>query len=237
MIHYLVPSRGRPQNAARLLMAFQATCINETAITFCVDDDDPTLDEYKDIVQSARYVNTGVTVGERIKMGPTLNKNAIKVARAYPNDIVGFMGDDHLPQTAGWDATLAWDLEQDKVGIWYANDTIQGPNIPTAVAMTANIINELGYMVLPDLIHMYIDNFWKALGDGAQVLRYRHDIIIEHVHPLAGKTAWDAGYVEVNDGKIYEHDGLIFQAYHGSERYASDVNKIVKLKEKLNETA
>lgn len=233
MIHYLVPSRGRPQNAARLLMAFQATCLTETALTFCVDDDDPTLDEYKDIVTSARHVNTGVTVGARIKMGPTLDKNAVKVARAYPNDIIGFMGDDHLPLTPGWDATLQADLDAMKVGIWYGNDTIQGPNIPTAVAMTANIINEIGYMVLPDLIHMYIDNFWKVLGDGAQVLRYRHDTIIEHVHPLAGKTPWDAGYVEVNDGKIYEHDGHVFATYMSSGRYTADVSKIIQLREKL----
>jgi hypothetical protein len=231
MIHYLVPSRGRPQNAARLLMAFQATCISDTALTFCVDDDDPTLAEYKDIVESARYVNAGITVGERIRMGPTLNKNAVKVARAYPNDIVGFMGDDHLPRTAGWDTTLQYELDEMKVGIWYGNDTIQRGAIPTAVAMTANIINELGYMVLPGLIHMYIDNFWKALGDGSQTLRYRDDVIIEHIHPLAGKTAWDAGYIEVNDGKIYEHDGLLFQAYVQSQRYVDDVNKIIKLKE------
>lgn len=233
MIHYLVPSRGRPQNAARLLMAFQATCIAETAITFCCDDDDPTLPEYKDIVESARYVNTGVTVGERIKMGPTLNKNAIKVAKAYPNDIIGFMGDDHEPQTAGWDTTIQYDLDVMKVGIWYGNDKIQGPNLPTAVAMTANIINTLGYMVLPGLVHMYIDNLWLTLGQRAGILRYRDDVIIEHLHPIAGRVAWDEGYREVNDGSVYEHDGGVFMRWQ-IQQSQQDIAKLIQLKENLN---
>lgn len=237
MIHYLVPSRGRPQNAARLLMAFQATCLAETAITFCVDGDDPMLDEYKDVVQSARYVNAGITVGgRRIKMGPTLNENAIKVARAYPDDIIGFMGDDHLPQTAGWDVKLQMDLDQAKVGIWYANDRIQGPALPTAVAMTANVINTLGYMVIPSLIHMYIDNLWRTLGERANILIYRGDIIIEHLHPIAGKVAWDAGYVEVNDGAVYAHDAAAFAVWQ-TLHMDDDVAKLITLREKLSEAA
>ena len=233
MIHYLVPSRGRPQNAVRLLMAFQATCLTETALTFCVDDDDPKLEEYKEIVADARYVNAGVTVGRRIKMGPTLDKNAVKVAHAYPNDIVGFMGDDHLPQTVGWDLNIATDLEEMKVGIWYGNDLIQRGDLPTAVAVTANVINTLGYMVIPGLIHMYIDNLWKSLGEGADILRYRHDVIIEHMHPIAGKVAWDDGYKEVNDDSVYNHDGRVFMEWQLRKR-SLDIEQLKILKENLN---
>jgi hypothetical protein len=56
------------------------------------------------------------------------------------------------------------------------------------------------------MVHMYLDDYWLALGSALQRITYLPDVVIEHVHPLAGKAKWDLGYTEVNGPAVYEQD-------------------------------
>jgi len=211
------------------MTAFTETCtLKTTRLTLCVDSDDPMRHEYTAICRNNLRDPVSLKIAERQRMGPTLNAYATAWSADNPGDIVGFMGDDHLPITVGWDEEIRRDLEAVKAAIWYGNDLIQGPNIPTAVAMTTNIVNAIGYMVAPGLTHLYIDNFWKQLGSLSMRLIYRNDVIIQHMHPIAGTGAWDAGYEEVNSGQMYEADEKAWQEY-SSTRLFGDVMKIRQL--------
>ena len=81
-------------------------------------------------------------------------------------------------------------------------------------------------MAPPTLIHLYMDNFWKALGQDLGNLVYRGDIIIEHLHPIAGKAANDAGYIEVNSAEVYTKDAVAFDRYL-RDQFAQDLRKIL----------
>ena len=127
-----------------------------------------------------------------------------------PPFAIGFCGDDHRPRTVGWDQAYLDALREMGTGIVYGNDLLQGEALPTQVAMTSDIIRALGYMAPPDLVHMYADNWWRELGRRAGCLRYLPDVIVEHMHPVAGKADWDEGHKRVNAPEMYDRDATTF---------------------------
>lgn len=199
----IVPTRGRPQSALRLIEAWRETAAS-AQLVFAIDDDDPTAEQYLEVVGSAQIVTA-----PRLRMGPTLNYWArIFAERCYA---VGFMGDDHVPRTEKWDALFMEELSTRGAGIIYGNDLYAGDKIPTAVAMTSNIIRTLGFMCPPLQLHLFLDNFWKDLGNRLGCLVYRDDIVIEHLHPVAGKAATDGSYAE--SSATWAHDERMYQLY------------------------
>jgi hypothetical protein len=51
-------------------------------------------------------------------------------------------------------------------------------------------------------------------------------VIIEHLHPAAGKAEMDEGYERVNQVKWYEEDLLTLQTYLRSKEYADLVHAL-----------
>lgn len=202
----IVPSRGRPSNVKRLMEAFDDTREGPADMLICVDEDDPKRGEYQ---QLSLHANVRMEIGPRLRLGGTLNEAGLANAGQY--FALGFMGDDHRPRTQGWDQKLIWALQELGSGIAYGNDLIQGPALPTAVGMTSDIVATLGYMVPAGLVHLYIDSAWKALGEAMGRFTYLPDVIIEHLHPIAGKALSDAGYEEVNAPALYVTDGAVYQ--------------------------
>jgi hypothetical protein len=194
----IVPTRGRPGNAAALIEAWGAVTGPEAQLLFAVDDDDPALADY-------RSLNAAMYVGPRLRLGGTLNGVSAMFADSY--DAVSFMGDDHRPRSAGWALRFLAELDRLGTGMVYGDDLIQGENLPTAIAMTSDIISVLGYMVPGGLVHLEIDTAWLLLGRAIGRITYLPDVIIEHMHPLVGKAPDDAGYQEANDPAQYKADG------------------------------
>jgi hypothetical protein len=202
----IVPSRGRPANIAALIDAWQATTAGVAELLVAVDDDDPELNGY--MAPSAR---AKIVLGPRERMGPTLNRLAVE--RAPSRFAVGFMGDDHRPRTEGWDVRMVEALREMGTGIAYGNDLLQREALPTAVFMTSDIIQTLGYMHPPGLVHLFLDNYWLGLGQALGRIRYLDDVVIEHVHPLAKTAEWDEGYREVNSQAMYARDHATFMRW------------------------
>ena len=212
----IVPSRKRPESCDQLLEEFKKTSkISE--IIFGLDDDDES--HYSDEVLARAEKNP------RLRMGGTLNLIAARNADKY--DYLAFMGDDHRPRTAGWDRTLSEAIGPD-AGVAYGNDLLQGNLLPTAVVMSSSIVKKIGYMVPPVLVHMYMDNFWLELGKSLGNLRYREDIIIEHMHHLNGKSKPDATYMETNNASMYAIDSESFHRYMTTQ-FSNDIRKILGL--------
>lgn len=218
----LVPSRSRPHNIAELLDAWDTTAVGGHAeLVVAVDDDDPKLDAYLDLWTDAPDW-ARLHVGPRLRLGGTLNALGPQLAAAAlehadpDRDIagIGFLGDDHRPRSLGWDEQLAEELiAANPYGVIYGNDLIQGAALPTAVILDARIVHRLGYMVPPGAVHLFLDNYWKVLGERLGTLRYRADIVIEHAHPIAGRAAWDDQYREVNADAIWTADEALFRRY------------------------
>lgn len=208
----IVPSRGRPENVKRLTEAFDDTREGPADLLICVDEDDPKRADYQHLLLPGRV---RMEIGPRLRLGGTLNEAALANVGQY--FALGFCGDDHIFRSQGWNRQFVWALQDLGSGIVYGNDLIQGAALPTAVAMTSDIVATLGHMVPPDLVHLYCDDAWRDLGNAMGRLRYLPDVVIEHLHPIAGKAAEDAGYLEVNAPSLYASDGAVYQNWrvHG----------------------
>lgn len=204
----IVPTRGRNSNALRLYHAINATA-DFTELVFAIDNDD--TNTYKELISEVAGVNNvKVVLADRKGMNGTLNHWAKWFAPDY--DYITFMGDDHLPKTPGWDSKLAEAIGE-RPGMAYGNDLLQGENLPTAVCMSASIVQAIGYMAPPALKHLFMDNFWLAIGDRLENKNYLPDVIIEHLHYINGKAEHDARYADVNNAEMHNHDEAVFMEY------------------------
>lgn len=208
----MVPSRGRPQALARQHQAMNDTEATVASIVWIVDSDEGP--EY-----TAAALELGVLDDPRFRLivqpprrlGPTLNEWGPFLARRFRH--VGFMGDDHVPRTVGWDRRIVEQLDSVPYGVTYGNDLIHGPNLPTAAFLSANIIKATGRFVPDGLIHLRMDDYWRDLGTALNRLYYLPDVTIEHVHPIAHKAEWDATYVAANDGAVWEADTVTYNEF------------------------
>ena len=218
----VVPSRGRPENAERLAQAFKDTGA-EADLYIVIDNDDPKWNEYAKSENYKKLPADNKTGG----CAKSLNTGAVLLLdiTKYPlYDYFVFMGDDHIPRTPGWDKAFIQALGTN-TGIVYGDDLLQGANLPTAYGMTRDLVNELRGMTFPGCVHLFFDNFVKQLGLDLEYLKYLPDVIIEHMHPVAGKAEMDEGYERVNQPKWYEKDLLTLQRYLSDMEYASLIRK------------
>lgn len=230
----IVPSRGRPEAAHELVKAFDATCSADTQLVFAIDERDQAG------IYDYPYNERATTLWwESTTMVEALNQCAVALATGDPRVgetllpppfALGFMGDDHRPQSVGWDRAYLDALRDLGTGLVYGDDLLQRQNLPTQVAMTADIVRALGFMAPPTLTHLYVDNFWKDLGIAAGCLRYLPDVVVEHRHPVAGKAQWDANYARVNDSVMYERDARAYELFVGAGELHSAVDAVKALR-------
>jgi len=138
---------------------------------------------------------------------------------------VGFMGDDHRPRTPGWDERYLQELRRMRTGFVYGNDLFQYGEMPTQVAFTSDIAEVLGYMCSPLFRHLCVDVVWREWGKAIDRITYLDDVIVEHMHYLAGKAREDRNYRAVNSALMAEHDGGYYREYMDGQFY-TDVEKL-----------
>lgn len=239
----IIPSMGRPDGArAAALSALENATLPSTGVLIVVDGPHGPEQRgaYSDIAQP------GINVAfqkEHRGMVATLNKQAtlrlgsrlIVDHDCHEYDCcgtthVGFMGDDHRVRTRGWDQALT--DAAGPLGIAYGDDLLQGVELPTTVVMGADIVRTLGQMVPPTLQHLFVDDYWKALGVGMGRLRYVPDVVIEHMHPAAGKAEMDASYEITNHPDRYESDGAAWKAYRDGGALHADLDALSALEQR-----
>jgi hypothetical protein len=226
----IIPTRGRPQAVPEIVQAWDDT--GATAdLLFAVDTDDPELAAYKKrAVELKADSRIRFTFGKRRRLCGTLNAQAVKAARSYR--FLAFMGDDHRPRPAAmpWDARIRECLSGGP-GIVYGNDLLQGEAMATAVAMTSEIVETLGYFSPDCLVHLCMDLVWVDWGHGMGRITYLDDMVIEHLHPAAGKAELDAGYEEVNSEQQVSADSAAYYDYRDNGGLEADLAKLRKLVE------
>jgi hypothetical protein len=216
----IIPTRGRNDNSLRLFEAINATA-DFTEVVFAIDSDD--VETYTGLIDAtAGLGNVKVVIADRMGMNGTLNHWALWFSPDY--DYICFMGDDHLPRTGGWDTKLTEAIGTN-AGIAYGNDLLQGENLPTAVVMSSKIIRATGFMSPPNLKHLFLDNYWLAMGQALENANYLPDVIIEHLHYTNGKAEHDERYAAVNNFEMHNGDQAIFAEYLATE-FANDVENV-----------
>jgi glycosyltransferase involved in cell wall biosynthesis len=173
MISFSVPSRGRPKLAARLVNSARSTANNDVEILFYLNSDDPTLQEYQDLLSSEDYV-----IGPNQSTCLSWNQMADRAK----HDIVMLMGDDVQIQTAGWDSMIADQINKYKSKILMVvpsdgrkkgsgqhemTEPLLWHDAPLGAAHFAvhkNWINTLGYLAPPFFWHFWVDEYTQKVA-------------------------------------------------------------------------
>lgn len=221
----IVPTRSRPESVERVVAAWEATgAFGEGAeLLFVVDRDDPACADYRAALVTCREGVSAAYADTWRPLVPKLNRIAVSLAVGRYAFAVGFAGDDHLPRTEGWVARYLGVLHSVRTGIVYCDDGYQHENIPTQWAMTSDIVRGLGRMVPAPVDHLYCDNAVRDLGRDAGCLTYLDDVLIEHMHPAAGKASTDEQYQRVNGSEQYRDDRAAYRGWARGVDRATDV--------------
>lgn len=235
----IVPSFGRPDNVLRLAKAFGETCkMESTNLYFVLQQEDPELERYnttqwRNEIRRA-YTNTSVFVADKGIGGtgfvrPTNWMVKKLLRRVRPPAFIGFMGDDHIPRTKGWDQQFIATLSVPGVGYVFGNDGFQRADLTSHVVMKRQIPQALGYFAHPSFRHLYADNVWLETGKATNSIMYRGSVLIEHLHPHARKAYNDATYEIGNSEQRWKEDGKAWDRWKtgGGHRDFSVVHRLV----------
>jgi predicted O-methyltransferase YrrM len=220
----IVPTRGRPENVARLLLAWDATEAWDHADLFlAVDQDDPKIQEYRAVAmrRTVREQLPAPFLVEYVTWLPMvekLNRTALGLAADRRHFALGFAGDDHLPQTVGWAGDYLAALRDLGTGMVYGDDGYQGAKLSTEWAVTSDAVRALGRMVPARVEHLYCDNAILELFTAAGQVLHLPGVRIEHMHPVARKAPTDAQYDRVNSGRQYRRDRSAFETWKRQEK-------------------
>ena len=187
---WVLPSRARPHNCARLFAAEW-----NTPGVLCVDDDDPSLGAYRSLTLPPGWT---MDVGSRGPLSLIYNRafNANPTRQWY-----GVLADDVLPETMRWDSRLVKAALPD--GMAFGDDGINGQRHATHFVLAGELVRRVGWLALPGLQRLYIDTVWNDIA--RDVRRYLPDVLLTHLHFSNGKALRDATYRKPKgDRAIYE---------------------------------
>lgn len=222
----ITPSRARPDNIGRMLTALESTVVGPWTLWLGVDDDDAELKEY--LYRFDLHQRVVLYVGERQTLSAWTNRLA-ELAIADGAKWLASLGDDHVPRTHGWDRRLIEAASAfDGPGFAYGDDQLQGANVPTAWVQSAQIVAALGWMMLPQCEHLYVDSAILDLGRKTRRISYVGGVVIEHMHPAAQKATEDDTYRSGNSDARIAADGAEYRAWlaNGLERDASKMREL-----------
>jgi hypothetical protein len=190
------------------------TCQQDTTLLVGLDDDDPAAGEYP---AGPDYETLH---GLR---GFTACANALAVPRAEDYLYIGALGDDNVPETPGWDTEVIAALGRTPFA--FGNDLypLRPPGTQvTHVFMRSAVVQALGYLGVPALTHMYVDDAWGAWGRACGIT-FLSDVIIRHVHFTTGAAPMDDTYAAAQ--QTFGPGQHAFAAYCQSG-LADDIKKI-----------
>lgn len=213
----ILPTKQRIDDFKIFAKSWIDTTEGKSDVLVAIDNDD---DTYDNIFDDYPFIF------ERVNPNPfivILNGLAIKYCQEYK--YIAFMEDDCNFVTPGWETAFISKLQEiGDYGIVWGNDLINKNYIVGLPFMDSKIIEVLGYMAPPEIKYLWVDHFWKKLGEDLNTLHYFPNIIVEHRHYITGKRQKD------NISNIVDSFGITDRdAYQGNyliNRYQSDLNKL-----------
>jgi hypothetical protein len=202
----IVGSRNRPDKTVECFEQLKKVShISDFLLLINEDQQDlyPDIDGVKRVVVPASWGNTSTA-----KVNYFVDQ---KLFTGYFT--VSGIDDDCRVTTDGWDLLLSLPLRAKGYGVSWGNDTIQNGRIPTKWTMTVNIIEALGFVAPPGLIHLFVDDFLARIGKELNSAHYAPNVMMEHHHWLNKKAEMDETYMESASRETWEHDERIWNEY------------------------
>jgi len=181
MISLLLPSRGRPDNIARLHSSLVATSSGPWELVIRLDDDDPTRDAYP------THANIIYSVGPRVVLSQYWNE----CHALAQGPIFCHAGDDIVFHTPNWDRLVAATFPADGIAFVHGDDgSVNGRLLGTHGFLHQRWVDTVGTFCPPYFSSDYNDLWFNEVAN-ALGRRIFVPIITEHMHPAFGKAEWD----------------------------------------------
>ena len=172
---WLIPSRGRPKQLARL-----ASVSSQKAVVVLDQDD---ADNYAAVPMPESWQTV---ILPRCDTGTRLNR----IFAMFPNEEYYGLAADDIDPPMGWDTILAERASARDI-IW-PEDGIA--NQCTHPVLGGDLVRAVGYIAPPCLRHFYIDTFWGDIAKHLPITGLLMDININHCHFSTGKSPMDDTY-------------------------------------------
>lgn len=211
-VSLLCPTKGRPEQAERLLLSFLNTKQTPSELLFCLQYDDERLDDYKELFLKHNFTS----FIETTSWFPTTQLWNI-LSQKSNADIQVLMGDDVVIETPGWDKIFIEYSKKYTDGI-YCLTPLDGINQPGSCPhpiLSKKWVDTLGYFVPPCFMHRYIDTWIATIAQKLNRFEIIHEVLFDHkkyetISDKTGKTSrtWLANdqYVNSITKKWYEND-------------------------------
>jgi hypothetical protein len=180
---WILPSRSRPKNLARFFDAWEKTGAS-TPGAVLLDADD--AGHYADVKLPAAWV---LEVGPRARFDELYGAFYARHPRL---PWYGFLADDVVPLTRGWDTRLVDLAGRD--GLAYGDDLVNGQRHAAHFVLGGELVRAVGWLLLPGVDRLYGDTAWNDLARERGVLRYAPDVVLEHRHFSTGRAPMDVTY-------------------------------------------
>lgn len=195
-IALLVPSRERIDKKIALIESIKNTVsdLDNIKLYFGIDDDDPLAKSAEEISQKNSFVKI-VNIkneGKFLGLGKLWNICAFQAKE----DILSMIGDDMLFKTKNWDAMVIDEFiypncPKDNIKMLYCNDGRHGKAIAVNFFIHRAYMNITGYLTREEFMVDFIDLWPQQVFNSLGRLKYRGDILIEHLHWSFRKSTKD----------------------------------------------
>jgi len=206
---WILPTHQRPERCQATLDACAATGMTTPGLVIINGDGKG----YENLKLPPGWMKETAGRDER------LNEVYRRIYAGNPDlDWYGFIADDILPRTEGWDVKLIRAAGKDRIAS--ANDLWQAPNrMHGAVVYGGNVLRKVGYWMPEGIVHMFGDDLWEHLGRQAGIWDCLLDVVTEHVHWMNGKAPKDESYSRSH--ALLESDQKRFQFWMQNEADAA----------------
>ena len=182
---WLLPTFGRPHLLARI---FEAPGGMPECLVVYLTEDDPEFDKNMAICRE-RGENFGV-MKSTSRLGDVLRC----FTKDFPHEkTYGLVTDDHWPITPGW-----WEKLEEAAGnkyIAHAVDPEDTSPLPGAPCFGGDLVRAMGTLAPGGMLHNYIDNAWRTIGEDFGIIRPCLDVLVQHHHPVRGQASQDATHL------------------------------------------
>jgi len=208
-ISLLLPTRGRPNLVNRLFssIAETTTRLDQIEVILYVDEDDAGSHHLDS--KDFRVVRI---VGPALSMGG-YNSACLEKAQG---DVLILANDDMVIRTVGWDDRIsAMNAEfEDQIYLAYANDLFKKNRFCTFPILSRRTCELLvtpypaAYRRAFIDVHLF-DIFKRLKHVGFDRIRYRDDLVFEHLHYRTGKAPYDETYGYGRSGRFADDPTFI----------------------------
>jgi hypothetical protein len=180
----LVATRNRVESLRRLVRSVESTAAEPGGVGMVLGidrDDQESMRTAQDLARSAT---------SRIRIVPLEPSGEFNLARmsntlyaASEEPIVGCFGDDVVFRTQGWDLAVRQEFQEDQSVLLFGDDLLQKGRLATHFFTHRRVHDAFGYYMNEKFRRIYIDTWWDQIYRSQKKIRYRPDLVFEHLHP------------------------------------------------------